>query len=373
MTFTVLTESDISQIFRKLPPSQLSGFVQALEQALIDYSCQDGASYQSERGVVTRPGGQVSLFMPSTTADMIGVKVVGVRPSDKTPVVKPGQKLEPGLKSVLTLCDAQGQAIGVLNAAGLTAFRTSLGSMLLFRSRTTVENIVVFGAGAQAHWHIRLAALLRGQDIRKITIVNRSAARTDELINDLRDPEIALPAHISLEAFDKASTGEGALEALVVDADAIFCTTPSTQPLFPASFLTSSEAQKKSRYISAIGSYRLDMQEIDPVLLQNATDPTISHPFPSYKGGAIAVDSIEGCSKEAGELVKAEVPVDRILEVGKILHQQSASPDNEVSQWLQNGFVIYKSVGIGVMDIATGQHLLRVAESQGLGLQLPDF
>lgn len=373
MTFTVLTESDIGQIFRKLPPSQLSGFVQALEQALIDYSCQDGASYQSERGVVTRPGGQISLFMPSTTADMIGVKVVGVRPSDKTPPEKPGQKLEPGLKSVLTLCDAQGQAIGVLNAAGLTAFRTSLGSMLLFRLRTTVENIVVFGAGKQALWHIRLAALLKGQDIRKITIINRSTARMQELINELRDPEIDFPSNISLEAFDKESASDGALEALVVESDAIFCTTPSTQPLFPASFLTSPEAQKKSRYISAIGSYRLDMQEIDPGLLQNVTDPTISHPFASYKGGAVAVDSIEGCLKEAGELVKADVPVERMLEVGKILHHLSAGEDNELSQWLQNGFVIYKSVGVGVMDLATGQHLLRVAESQGLGLQLPDF
>lgn len=373
MTFTVLTESDIGQIFRKLPPTELSGFVQALENALVDYSCQDGASYQSERAVVTRPGGQVSLFMPSTTADMIGVKVVGVRPSDKTPAVKPGQKLEPGLKSVLTLCDAQGQAIGVLNAAGLTAFRTSLGSMLLFRLRKTVQNIVVFGAGKQALWHIRLAVLLRGQDVRKITIVNRSAARTEELINDLRDPEIALSSHITLGAFDKGSAGEDAFEALIVESDAIFCTTPSTQPLFPASFLTSPEAQKKSRYISAIGSYKLDMQEIDPVLLHHVTDSTISHPFPSYKGGAVSVDSVEGCLKEAGELVTAGVPVERMFEVGKILHELSVNKDSELSQWLENGFVIYKSVGVGVMDIATGQHLLKVAESQGLGLQVPDF
>ncbi|KAM0723028.1 hypothetical protein Q7P37_001226 [Cladosporium fusiforme] len=373
MTFTVLTESDIGQIFRKLPPSQLSGFVQALEQALIDYSCQNGASFQSERAVVTRPGGQVSLFMPSTTVDMIGVKIVGVRPSDKTPTPKPGQKLEPGLKSVLTICDAQGQAIGVLNAAGLTAFRTSLGSMLLFRLRTTVEKIVVFGAGKQALWHIRLAILLRGQDIRKITVINRSAARTGELIDELQDPEIDLPSHITLEAYDKQSASEGSLEALVVEADAIFCTTPSLEPLFPASFLTSPEGQKKSRYISAIGSYRLDMQEIDPVLLQNIADPTISSPFPSYKGGVIAVDSIEGCLQEAGELVKAGLPTDRMLEVGEIMHQQSQNKDHELSQWLQHGFVVYKSVGVGVMDLAIGQHLLRVAESQGLGLQLSDF
>lgn len=373
MTFTLLTESNIGQIFDTLDATLLTGFINALEKALAGYSCRDGVSYQSERAVVTRPGGQVSLFMPATTEDMIGVKIVGVRPSDKPAPTQAGSKPEPGLKSVLTICDAYGQATGVLNAAGLTAFRTSLGSMLLFRFRNRVENIVVFGAGKQALWHTRLAVLLRGQDIRKITIVNRSPARTDDLLAELRSEKVALPSHIVLGAFEEGSDRNAALEALVLESDAIFCTTPSTQPLFPASFLTSNEAQKKSRYIAAIGSYRLDMQEIDPQLLQVLTDSSSNLPFPTYKGGVIAVDSIQGCLSEAGELVKAGVPVERMLEVGAVLQEKATNDAGELTQWLQEGFVVYKSVGVGVMDLAIGQHLLSVAKERNIGLRVDDF
>lgn len=370
MTFTLLTESNIGQILDALDSAQLAGFIDALEHALAEYSCRDGVSYQSERAAVTRPGGQVSLFMPATTEDMIGVKIVGVRPSDQPAAHKAGQKPEAGLKSVLTLCDAYGQAIGVLNAAGLTAFRTALGSMLLFRIRTTVENIVVFGAGKQALWHIRLAVLLRGQDIRKITIINRSPARTEDLLSELKSEHVALPSHITIGGFDEGTDGNAALQSLVLDSDAIFCTTPSTQPLFPSSFLTSQDSQRKSRYIAAIGSYRLDMQEIDPQLLQTLTNPSSASPFPTYKGGVISVDSIDGCIKEAGGLVKAGVPVERMLEVGALLQEKASS---ELPSWLQEGFVIYKSVGVGVMDLAIGQRLLTVAASRDIGLRVDDF
>jgi ornithine cyclodeaminase/alanine dehydrogenase-like protein (mu-crystallin family) len=174
-----LRQCDIESIFGKLSAQQLPEFVKILEKTLVEYSCQDGALYQPERGVVTLPGGQTSLFMPATTADAISVKIIGICAAyDAPPTIDSSRKLEPGLKSVLTLCDAQGQATGILNAAGTTAFRTSLGSTLLFRLWKTVNNIVVFGAGKQALWHIRVAIMLRGQDIRNITIVNRSSTRT---------------------------------------------------------------------------------------------------------------------------------------------------------------------------------------------------
>jgi ornithine cyclodeaminase/alanine dehydrogenase-like protein (mu-crystallin family) len=374
MAFRVVTDTDIKYIFKKLSPSVLSSLIKSLEQALVEYSCEDGISYQPHRGVVTRPGGQVSLFMPATTQNVIGVKTVGIRPSGNTSTLAPNQRPQPGLKSTLTLSDAQGQAIGILNAAELTAFRTSLGSMLLFRYRACVENIVVFGAGKQALWHIRLAVLLRGQDIRKITIVNRSSARTQGLIDDINQgPEFQLSSHISLTPFEAGSDRDAALEALVVAADALFCTTPATQPLFLSRFLTSKEAREKSRYISAIGSYRLDMQEIDPELLKDTVSSECPAPFPRYKGGVIAVDTVEGCLQEAGELVKAGLGADRLVEVGLILQTKNTTMPPDLNQWLERGFVIYKSVGMGVMDLAIGQDLLRLAESLNVGTRIENF
>ncbi|KAF5678617.1 hypothetical protein FHETE_1169 [Fusarium heterosporum] len=354
MPFTVLSDSNVSHILDTLSPSDVTDLANALENALIQYSCNNEQKYQPHRAVVDRDG-QVSLFMPGTTSQLLGVKIVGITPTEK---LKPS---EAGLKSVLTLCDARGDAIGTLNAAALTAFRTSLGSMLAYRFRQNTENIVVFGAGKQALWHIRLALLLKEKAIKSVTIVNRSEERTQQLIESLRSNEASpWPSHITLQPFDPKGDRDAALESLVVDADVLFFTTPSTQPLFPAVYLTSEKAMKKTRYLAAIGSYRLDMQEIDPELLKQVVNP--EGPFVSVGySGSVAVDSRDGCLQEAGELVKAEVPTDKMLEVGQLFQTKNAENPGDLNKWLESGFVIYKSVGTGVMDLSIGQELLRLA------------
>ena len=254
--------------------------------------------------------------------------------------------------------------MGVLNAAELTAFRTALGSMLLYRYRKKTEHILVFGAGKQAEWHIRLAILLKGDDIRKITVVNQSSARAKELLDSLAQSKVG--EHIKMELFDGK---EDALESLVTEADVMFCTTPSTSPLFPASYLTSDAGLAKPRYIAAIGSYRLDMQEIDPELLKNLSNPSGSFASQVYQG-LINVDSIKGCMDEAGELVAAGLKPEQMLEVGKV---DGLRKDDDVQKWLEQGFVVYKSVGVGIMDIAIGKALMELAAQKGVGVHLDSF
>ncbi|KAF4457678.1 hypothetical protein F53441_438 [Fusarium austroafricanum] len=366
MPFTVLSDANVNHILDTLSPSEVTDLANALEKALVQYSCNNEQQYQPHRAVVDR-GGQVSLFMPGTTDQLLGVKIVGITPTEK---LKPA---EAGLKSVLTLCDARGQAIGTLNAAALTAFRTSLGSMLAYRFRRNTENIVVFGAGQQALWHIRLALLLKEKDIKSVTIVNRSAERTQKMIESLKsNSQSPWPSHISLQAFDPKSDRDAALEALVVDADVIFFTTPSTQPLFPAAYLTSEKALSKTRYLAAIGSYRLDMQEIDPELLKQVVNTSGLFECTGYKG-YVAVDSRDGCLQEAGELVKAEVPTDKMVEIGRLLQTKNTENPDDLNKWLETGFVIYKSVGTGVMDLSIGQELLRLAKVKNVGLTAEDF
>jgi len=361
MTFTVLSDADIKTLLHNISPSDVQNLASALNQALTEYSCNDEVPYQPHRAHVARPNGQVSLFMPATTPSSIGVKIVGVAPSQAPP---PGEKPKPALRSVLTICDELGQAVGVLNAAELTAFRTALGSMLLYRYRKNTENIVVFGAGKQAEWHIRLAILLKGDDIRKITVVNRSSARAKELLDALAQSKVG--EHVKMEFSDGK---EDALESLVTEADVMFCTTPSTSPLFPASYLTSDAGLAKSRYIAAIGSYRLDMQEIDPELLKNLSNPSGSFASQVYQG-LITVDSIKGCMDEAGELVAAGLKPEQMLEVGKV---DGLRKDEGVQEWLEEGFVVYKSVGVGIMDIAIGKALMELAAEKGVGVHLDSF
>jgi ornithine cyclodeaminase/alanine dehydrogenase-like protein (mu-crystallin family) len=341
MGFIVLSEADVNQFLNDITATDVDRFACALSSCLQQYSCGNEQQYQPHRGVVTKPDGQVSLFMPATTHDNIGVKIVGIAPTPERPVPAAGKPIT-SLRSALTICDAEGRAIGIINAAELTAFRTALGSMFLYRRRKSTSNIVVFGAGRQAFWHIRLAVLLRGKDISNITIVNRSAHRTQQLVNSLTGAD--WPAHISVRGFEEADANR--LEHLVVDSDVIFCGTPSTQALFPAAFLTSEAALSKTRFISAIGSYRLDMAEIDPDLIRAAADPSGVFASQTWQG-CIAVDSREGCLQEAGELVASGIASSKMLESGYLHSVIDSEGSGDVKEWIESGFVIYKSVGIG--------------------------
>ncbi|KAH7087411.1 hypothetical protein FB567DRAFT_345301 [Paraphoma chrysanthemicola] len=362
MTFTVLSDNDVKFILSSLSREDVSHIAHDFLKSLHQYSCHQESQYQPERSVIKR-GHQSSLFMPATTPAHIGVKIVGISPAN-TP--GPNEKPKPGLQATLTICDAEGKAVGVLNAAEITAFRTALGSILLYRLRKQTGRILVCGAGAQARWHIRLALILRGDEIENITIVNRSRARAEELVASLR--ETSVPDHVSLKIHEESES----LEDAVVGADVIFCGVPSSEPLFPAAWLMSEKARQKTRYIAAIGSYRLDMQEIDPALLRSIADPEGVFREQVWQG-KVAVDSAEGCLAEAGELDKAGIKKDGMLEVGSIQELRQGENPEGLERWLEDGFVIYKSVGMGIMDIAIGSKLLELAEEKGRGVHLDDF
>jgi hypothetical protein len=66
-----------------------------------------------------------------------------------------------------------------------------------------------------------------------------------------------------------------------------------------------------------------------------------------------------------------------------IFHRRSHGPQpptkkqskdqEQMSRWLTKGNVIYKSVGLGLMDLCVGSELVRLAKEKGIGLTLDDF
>ncbi|KAH8811983.1 hypothetical protein F5884DRAFT_728585 [Xylogone sp. PMI_703] len=50
-----------------------------------------------------------------------------------------------------------------------------------------------------------------------------------------------------------------------------------------------------------------------------------------------------------------------------------SSSDDAMCRWLSNGNVIYKSVGMGLMDLVVGADLIMVAREKGIGVTIPDF
>lgn len=47
--------------------------------------------------------------------------------------------------------------------------------------------------------------------------------------------------------------------------------------------------------------------------------------------------------------------------------------EDHLARWLQGGNVIYKSVGLGLMDLTVGMKLIEIAKEKGLGSHIEGF
>lgn len=335
----ILRGPDVERLLGSLTPEDCRGFLADLHNILQQCTAakREGASddtiHQPAREVIVTKDGNTSLFMPSSITTTTSIKIVTVSKS--------------GIKGCINVFAPEGKLLGLLNAEQITAFRTSLAVMIPFvrfpRSKT---NILVFGAGNQSEWHIRLALLLCGEEVKQVTVVNRSAGRgVEALFDSLRKTYPEVTFNILLK---DSSDYDAQLRSHLSAANAIFCCTPATTPHFPHSYLGDS----KPRFISLIGSYKPSMREID-------SDTLLS-------GGPILVDSKEDCLIEAGELIHAGVKEDQLVEIGDSENFEKALSENK-------GNLVFKCVGFAVMDLLAAQKLLALAKDKGIGLDIGDL
>lgn len=239
-------------------------------------------------------------------------------------------------RGALQIMTNTGVPIGFINAEEATAFRTALASSLLLARRTQVKTITVFGAGKQAYWHIRIALLLRGSTIRHIHIINRTFSdRARDLLRSFFSiDEATKQSEGWMNAkFSMLTPSYGEYPRLIKEqvraADVIFCTVPSTTPLFDHTILTTTEGRRKGRLLVAIGSYKPHMIELPPELLIQAVKLSHGHHFHKHaaEGGVVVVDSLTACLKEAGEIINAGLTPQQLVEIGELVMLQGQQPD----------------------------------------------
>lgn len=370
----ILTGTDVATILRTLTPADARTLLSTLSAALAAFSTenqqQHNASsssssssaeqppppprqiHQPQRtAIVTQPACDTTLVMPVSNSASTAVKVVTL-PS-KGPV-----------KGAVSVFGKDGALKGVLNAAELTAFRTALAVMTLLTrwasKENAVRNVVVFGAGRQVEWHVRLALKLLpvggDEGVRRVTILNRGAARLRELeaglLAELRE------AHPDVVFETVAQEGTGAeayqqkLRAALAGADAVFSCTPSTEPLFTAAHL-GGDVKEKTRFMSLIGSYKPEMQEVDGTTLRAAK--------------RMWVDAKEECLVESGELIREGIKPEELTEVGELY----AKGDEKRVE--EKGLTLFKCVGFGLMDLVVGDALVELAGRLGKGVTVEGF
>ncbi|KAI0594073.1 proline utilization protein PrnX [Biscogniauxia sp. FL1348] len=354
----VLGDREVQSLLGDLSAPQCLQLLDALSQTLADYSSSSSSSsstngpplvHQPMRQVFTTAAGHTSLFMPASNTRTTGIKIVTL----------PGHGGAP--RGAINVFSPSGELTGLLNAEEITAFRTALASMVpLLRfplpppPQQHGTRLVVFGAGKQAEWHVRLAALLLPSPALTVTVVNRGAASLDRLGRKLRDRCPGLDIRLVAKEGRAPAAYEEDLRAALRDCDAVMCCTPATEPLFPASYLAA--AGRKRRFLSLIGSYKPSMQEVDADTLLSGA------------GARVYVDSREACLAEAGEIIRAKVPGDRLVELGEAL-----AANHDFAADAEEGNVVFKCVGMGIMDVVVAAGLLDIAREKGVGRTIEDF
>jgi ornithine cyclodeaminase len=201
--------------------------------------------------------------------------------------------------------------------------------------------MLIFGAGAQSMAHVDLIVAVR-PSIKHVTVWNRSKERLDSILCLLREK------HQNI-TFTGIVGKDEALEDAVRDAQIICTCTNSYEPVFNGKWV------QPGTHINSVGSYRLDMQELDQA--------TVALPR------KIVVDSREACKIEAGEHVQAvndgqRDPDTDWVEIGQIVKQPELVAHVRQSD---SDVTIFKSVGVGAQDVAIAELIVRRAEQGNIG------
>jgi ornithine cyclodeaminase len=214
-----------------------------------------------------------------------------------------------------------GEPRALMNAGGITAIRTAAVSGVATRllARNDVKTLAILGSGTQAVSHIDAMHAVRSFD--RVVLWSASGR--------------------SLDGAESVETAEEAVR----DADVICTTTASAEPVVKREWL------KPGVHINGVGSSIPTAREFDSQTMVDAS---------------LFVDRRESTVNEAGDFLIPQreglIGPDHIrAELGEIL--LGAAPgrtsDDEIT--------LFKSLGIGVEDLAAGELVLQRAEAENAG------
>lgn len=171
------------------------------------------------------------------------------------------------------------------------------------------------------------------------------------------------------------------VEAYVRLADIIVCATSAAEPLFPGEWV------KTGAHVILVGSYKPSMREIDRALVLRSV-----HAAPNADvAPVLLVDSRAACLREAGELIDAQLIDAQLTELGELIPLDAsgqvnlgryrallaaARPRHDVPGF-DGPVTIFKSVGVGLQDVAIASAIVAKAaelgEGAGIGTVISDY
>jgi ornithine cyclodeaminase len=210
-----------------------------------------------------------------------------------------------------------GAPLAAIEGNEITRLRTAAASAVALRAlaRRDARVLAIYGCGVQARAHAE--AFLLTHPFERVLVAGRAGA--PDLAHWI-GAEFGVPA-MAVDA-----------ERAAREADVIATCTRATEPLFDGALV------RRGTFVAAIGSSKPAARELDDTLLARADQ--------------IVVEWLPAAQAEAGEFVRAAPGVidpSRVVELGKLL-VHGARYERKPAD-----IVIYKSVGVGLEDVALAQ------------------
>jgi len=346
MSLLVLSASDVNGVISTLSPDELMTLM-----ASVFISLSSGQGVCSPHRTSIQMNDHKALFMPSRI-DGVGTVMKAVSVPTSVDAAHMGLPA-----STIVMDEVTGSVKAIVNARSLTAIRTAAGSLLATHllGPKQPHKLVVFGAGGQIEAHVDLH-LRAYPSITTCIIINRTEnERLTNLIGTLGSRH---PARVAFQGIASHQHNQEIIGQHLLEADVICTATSSHSPLFDASFV------RKGAHINLIGSYTPTMLEVDTDVIRSA--------------GKIAVDSRAACLLEAGELIRAGVDGTGLVELGELA---SINGDGNVvkaegkcaSVKAAGDITIFKSVGVGLQDVAIANLVVNRAEQMGIGINIGSY
>ncbi|QPF71796.1 ornithine cyclodeaminase family protein [Roseateles sp. DAIF2] len=305
----LITESQVAQILTNEPAAARA----ALREAFVQLGRGQAAVLARGRAAATDARDGAALMVSAMGAVLTASGVLGT----KVYSTRNGQ-----FQFVITLFDsASGAPLATLEANELTRVRTAATTALAVDTLAAPDArvLAIFGTGTQAQAHAEALRPLRRFE--RVLLVGRNAHAAAEFA-----------ARIGAELVDAASAAAA--------ADVIVTATRATEPLFDGALV------KPGALVAAVGSSKPAARELDDALLARAARIVVE-----WKPAALS---------EAGELVRGAVAPERLLELGELLAADASPPPSHDPR----AITVYKSVGIGLEDIALAQLVHRRLNEQ---------
>lgn len=243
-----------------------------------------------------------------------------------------------GASPLELLWDAEtGALLAVIEAFGLGRMRTAgmAGVATDWLADPQADRLALCGTGKQAM--VQAAAVLSVRPIRSVAVFGREPGRRE-----------AFTARVRAE-LGVAAEGYGDASTAVADAPVVTLITRARGP-----FLTAA-APAPGAHINAMGSITPERQEFEPALLDRCA--------------VVAVDSVEQACALSSEVIarwgEAGPPP------GALTPLADLSGSGVTGRPAGADLTLFKSLGVGLADLALAEAIYHDARARGVGVELP--